>query len=272
MSRHRVRSGRRRADGLRNAATAAAVASGALAVVTPTVGLEDLEDAAIAEATGAVRLAAEDSTPAGGAGPAGPGPRGEPVLAGADELVRASGLLEATDGAGQALVAERGRLAQAARDASTRAARDASTRAGDGAPASSGRAPGPSAASCGLDSSGLGDVRSWVADAAQFLSCAYDQPELLGVGGRGNPSDHPTGHALDLMARGEKGDRIAECALANADELGVKYVIFRQRMNSGNGWEAMEDRGGDTANHMDHVHISFEDGAGRGRPDLGRCA
>ena len=34
----------------------------------------------------------------------------------------------------------------------------------------------------------------------------------------------------------------------------------------------MEDRGGDTANHMDHVHISFDDSAGSGDPDLGRCA
>lgn len=36
-------------------------------------------------------------------------------------------------------------------------------------------------------------------------------------------------------------------------------MIYRQRIDSGDGWERMEDRGGATANHMDHVHISFED-------------
>ncbi len=267
MSRHRVRSGRLRPDGLRNVATAAAVASSALAVVTPAVGLDDLGDAA-SESTGAFRLAAEDAptTTTATAATRDPGPRTEPVLAGADELVRASGLLAATGGAGQALAAERARIEQAAREAAARPAEPASG-GGDAPPAR-----GPSSASCGIDLDGLGDVKSWVADAARFLGCAYDQPDLLGVGARGNASDHPTGHALDLMVRGEQGDRIAECALANAEELGVKYVIWEQRMNSGDGWESMEDRGGDTANHMDHVHISFDDSAGSGDPDLGRCA
>jgi hypothetical protein len=44
------------------------------------------------------------------------------------------------------------------------------------------------------------------------------------------------------------------------DELGVKYVIFEQKIyGSWTGWKAerMEDRGGPTANHMDHPHISF---------------
>ncbi|RZT88101.1 hypothetical protein EV383_5037 [Pseudonocardia sediminis] len=268
MSRHR-RTARLRADGLRNVATAAAVASGALAVVTPAVGLDDLGDAA-GESTGAFLLAAENSSTAAAA-TASSGPRTEPVLAGADELVKASGLLEAAGGAGQAVVAERGRIEQAARAAAARPAGGGGGGGDDGeseAPAGG----GPSSASCDIDTSGLGDVKSWVSDAAQFLGCAYDQPELLGVGNRGNASDHPTGHALDLMVRGEKGDRIAECALANADELGVKYVIWEQRMNSGDGWESMEDRGGDTANHNDHVHISFDKSAGSGNPDLGRCA
>ena len=256
MSRHRRQ---RRADGLRNAATAAAVASGALAVVTPATGLADLGEAT-GESTGAFRLTAEGSA-AEAATPARPTPRTEPVLAGADEVVRASGLLEAADGAGRAATAERARMERSAREAAARPA-----------PAKAPAGGGPSTASCDIDTGGLGDVQSWVSTAAEFLGCAYDQPDLLGVGERGNASDHPTGHALDLMVRGEKGDRIAECALANADELGVKYVIWQQRMNTGDGWESMEDRGGDTANHMDHVHISFGDGAGSGSPDLGRCA
>ncbi len=58
------------------------------------------------------------------------------------------------------------------------------------------------------------------------------------------------------------GDALAACALANKDALGITYVIWRQRINYGSGWEAMEDRGDPTANHMDHVHVSFGNGDG----------
>ncbi|MCV7097646.1 hypothetical protein H7H99_21600, partial [Mycobacterium kubicae] len=43
--------------------------------------------------------------------------------------------------------------------------------------------------------------------------------------------------------------------------LGVTYVIWQQRYNDGNGWSTMENRGSPTANHMDHVHVSFLAGA-----------
>jgi len=37
----------------------------------------------------------------------------------------------------------------------------------------------------------------------------------------------------------------------------VKYIIWRQRIwFPGGSWKAMADRGGVTANHYDHVHIS----------------
>jgi hypothetical protein len=58
------------------------------------------------------------------------------------------------------------------------------------------------------------------------------------------------------------GDRLAGCALNNRAALGITYVIWRQRINFGNGWQPMEDRGGITANHYDHVHVSFGDAAG----------
>ena len=41
-------------------------------------------------------------------------------------------------------------------------------------------------------------------------------------------------------------------------------MIWRQRINFGSGWQLMEDRGGVTANHYDHVHVSFGSSAGRG--------
>lgn len=53
------------------------------------------------------------------------------------------------------------------------------------------------------------------------------------------------------------GDRVAAYALANREGYRIDYVILRQRIHSGSQWQDMEDRGSITANHMDHVHVSF---------------
>lgn len=53
------------------------------------------------------------------------------------------------------------------------------------------------------------------------------------------------------------GDKVAEFALASQAKHRIEYVIYRQRINFGEGWEAMEDRGSITQNHFDHVHVSF---------------
>ncbi|NED58648.1 hypothetical protein G3I24_48160, partial [Micromonospora aurantiaca] len=56
----------------------------------------------------------------------------------------------------------------------------------------------------------------------------------------GDPQDHGTGHACDfmvttggVMASGSAkalGDRTADYAIAHASALGIKYVIWRQRI------------------------------------------
>ncbi|OZM81958.1 hypothetical protein [Pseudonocardia sp. MH-G8] len=117
----------------------------------------------------------------------------------------------------------------------------------------------------------LGRVKPWVRAGARFLSCLHDEPELIGVAQRSRDSDHPRGLAIDLMVRGERGDRIAECALSNQEELGVDYVIWEQRYNDGDGWERMSDRGDDTENHFDHVHVSFDGDAPESTPHPERC-
>ena len=57
------------------------------------------------------------------------------------------------------------------------------------------------------------------------------------------------------------GGPLADYAKANAKRLGVLYVIWNQRIwsvaRSSEGWRKMEDRGSDTQNHKDHVHVSF---------------
>lgn len=110
---------------------------------------------------------------------------------------------------------------------------------------------------CGLDLGGMGAVRSWVRDAAEFLGCRFGEPQVLGVGGRAGTSDHPSGLAADFMVDRATGDSLAACAVQNREALGISYVIWEQQINFGSGWEAMEDRGGVTANHFDHVHVSF---------------
>ncbi|MFI7612353.1 coiled-coil domain-containing protein [Nonomuraea terrae] len=80
--------------------------------------------------------------------------------------------------------------------------------------------------------------------------------------------EHPLGRACDFMlSRGgampsaaelRRGDQIAAWAVKNAERLGIMYVIYRQRIwHVGTGsWRTMSDRGGTTANHYDHPHIS----------------
>lgn len=84
----------------------------------------------------------------------------------------------------------------------------------------------------------------------------------------GMGTGHGDGLALDLMVGDNKalGDEIAQYVLANYQNLNVSYVIWQQRFwapfNSIYGgpgqWGLMPDRGGVTANHYDHVHISFQ--------------
>jgi len=83
-----------------------------------------------------------------------------------------------------------------------------------------------------------------------------------GLGERSHASDHPHGNAIDVMTQRDTnmGRQVAENFRQNHDQLGVKYVIYQQQIASprtGWQWRPMEDRGSPTANHMDHVHISF---------------
>lgn len=84
----------------------------------------------------------------------------------------------------------------------------------------------------------------------------------------GDPQDHGSGHACDFMEssggvmptpdRQTHGDQVAQWAIDNAARLGIKYIIWKQRIYDmrSPGWTPMSDRGGITANHYDHVHIS----------------
>jgi len=86
----------------------------------------------------------------------------------------------------------------------------------------------------------------------------------------GSDGEHPLGRACDFMLSTggvlpstEKvalGYEVAAWAQAHASQLGIMYIIYRQRIwdirMASSGWVPMEDRGSITANHFDHVHIS----------------
>ncbi|MGW0199550.1 coiled-coil domain-containing protein [Nonomuraea sp. NPDC003201] len=99
------------------------------------------------------------------------------------------------------------------------------------------------------------------------LAKNFKLPFTVGCFRSGSSGEHPLGRACDFMMstggtmpaaiNNALGDRIADWALKNKGKLGVKYVIWKQRINMGSGWRAMSDRGSVTENHYDHVHISM---------------
>ncbi len=121
-----------------------------------------------------------------------------------------------------------------------------------------------------------GSEEHWQVDTVRLArSIAVTFPEIQTIGGW-RPSDpypdHPSGRAADIMipdyqtgAGKALGDRVAAYVLANAQAFHVEYIIWRQTyIPVGGEPNTMEDRGGDTANHYDHVHVTV---AGGGYPN-----
>ncbi|WP_433798530.1 hypothetical protein [Actinomycetospora sp. CA-084318] len=222
-------------DARRHGLAAAGVATVALAAVTPAALQFPTDDTTL-------ELSAQGTSLA----PAAAAPAVAPVVVNASSDPVTADLFKAGDRARrQAEQTAQAAAAEQARAAEAEQARAAAERAA-------------SITSCGADSS-YGGVADSVQTVGNALECVFPGHDVLGVGSRGNASDHPGGYALDFMTT--DGDAIAECVMSNKDALGVSYAIWDQRINTGSGWKGMEDRGGATANHEDHVHISFERGA-----------
>lgn len=166
--------------------------------------------------------------------PVRPAPAEELGQADVASLVKAAGLAEA---------------ARAAEEAKQKAAEAAAAKLAD--------KPSVRGSACAPNSAGFGPVKAFVGDAGHWLRCIFGVQSVGGVAGRAGASDHPSGLALDFMVNKAKGDQLADYALKYQDDLKINYVIWRQRINFGSGWQSMEDRGSTTANHYDHVHISF---------------
>lgn len=102
--------------------------------------------------------------------------------------------------------------------------------------------------------------------AQQAQAAGYPKPGCYRNGDRG---EHPKGRACDFMitsggeATGEqkaRGDRMATWAVANADAMGLMYVIwFRKIWTRSEGWHDYNNPwgGNDPSGwHTNHVHIS----------------
>jgi hypothetical protein len=135
-------------------------------------------------------------------------------------------------------------------------------RAGD--PSAAGKGAGTRGTASGVSRNtsraGLGNVGGMTANAIAVINAVKKQfPGSGPFGGYrpGDPMDHGTGHAVDIMCSTAEGNEIASFLQANAGTLKIKYLIWRQRIwYPGGSWQAMEDRGSTTANHYDHVHVS----------------
>jgi hypothetical protein len=107
---------------------------------------------------------------------------------------------------------------------------------------------------------GLSNVGGMTANAIAVINAVKAEfPGSGPFGGYrpGDPMDHGSGHAVDIMCSTTEGNAIASFLQANAAELNIKYLIWRQRIwYPGGSWQGMADRGSATANHYDHVHVS----------------
>ncbi|MBD3141640.1 coiled-coil domain-containing protein [Microbispora bryophytorum] len=97
----------------------------------------------------------------------------------------------------------------------------------------------------------------------------FPMPFSVGCLRAGDPGEHGKGRACDFMMSSggrmpdavakERGDALAQWCIQHASEYGIMYIIWQQRyydMRTRAGWRMMSDRGGITANHYDHVHVS----------------
>lgn len=106
----------------------------------------------------------------------------------------------------------------------------------------------------------LGPVKPWVEAAAYYLGPKYGITTIGGWRAYDQFPDHPTGHALDFMCNIPTGNALANDAITNANQLGVKYIIHDHKVwNPRQGWHPYTS----TSNpHTDHVHITFNDTPG----------
>lgn len=104
------------------------------------------------------------------------------------------------------------------------------------------------------------------ANFANDVANKYGTTDVYGLR-PGDPGDHGTGNAVDVMTydNTQLGQEVADYATSNMEANNISYVIYQQKFYAPTDnkygpaytWNEMPDRGDATANHMDHVHVSF---------------
>ena len=154
---------------------------------------------------------------------------------------------------------------QAAEAAAAEAAASAAAAASSAAAAASAASSVTAVAGTARITNSAGPVSSRVQAAADAVVSNVPGADDITLGGTRasatDPDGHPSGNALDYMVLTDEGlgDAIVQYHIDHWSELGVEYLIYQQRMLSspGGSWVMMEDRGGTTANHYDHVHVNY---------------
>jgi len=130
-------------------------------------------------------------------------------------------------------------------------------------------APGPAVAGACAPSGSRGAEARLTPATLAVMRCgltAFPQIEHAGGwGNRGNATDHDDGRAVDFMIPdyGSSSGNALGWAVANwaRTQPGVDYVMFDSKTFGSwapqKGWTSVADRGSDTANHRDHVHVSI---------------
>ena len=123
--------------------------------------------------------------------------------------------------------------------------------------------PEPTVASTGVQTGNYASQAAALGlgyNASRVYSAVRTQfPDMTNIGGyrAGDPGDHGTGNAVDIMVSGARGDQVSAWLKQNAGQLNIKYIIWQQTIWFPSGESRfMEDRGSATANHYDHVHVS----------------
>ena len=112
----------------------------------------------------------------------------------------------------------------------------------------------------GTETWGLRSAPAW---SSRVIKHRYAVGTTYGY--RSSSGDHGRRLAADFMvySNRSKGDAIAAFARRHYKELNITYVIWYQRIwsvaRASEGWRLMADRGSATANHRDHVHVSYRE-------------
>ncbi len=127
-----------------------------------------------------------------------------------------------------------------------------------GSGGSSSRVVAPVAATCKNGTSVPSGVSPNIVAVHEAVCAAF--PEITTYGTFRDDGEHSQGLAVDIMVSGSRGQEVADFVRDSYGDLGVNYIMYAQQIwsvdRSGEGWRYVEDRGSETANHYDHVHVT----------------